>query len=89
MAEKRRVNLGKNHGKMGKAPVKWLLDLENGVYSVHDLMKISKKSPSNIRSLMSKYAINVQYTVLQNGKSFANYQWDKKHFLEKFYGSKN
>ena len=64
------------------------LSLKNGVYTVEDLIKISNKSGANIRGLMSKYAKDVKYKILENGKSYANYSWDKEHFSKLFYEGK-
>jgi len=88
MVEKRKINVGANNGKMGKPPPEWVLNLKNGIYTVEELIKISHKSGGNIRGLMSKYAKDVKYKVLANGKSYANYAWDKDHFLDLFYGDK-
>lgn len=89
MTEKRKINIGANKGKMGKAPPEWILNLKNGLYTVKELMASSKKTDSSVKKIMAKYAIKITYIVQENGRASARYHWDHAHFLKLFYGDKN
>lgn len=82
MAEKGKVNVGVNNGKMGRPAPDWLCNLKDGVYTVTELMEISGKSSSNIMHRMKTYAKKVTYVVQDNGRASARYHWDQKHFLK-------
>ncbi len=89
MLEKRKINVGANNGKMGKPAPQWVTDLQNGIYMVSDLVHLSKTSESNVKKIMAKYAKETKYVVQPNGRASARYYWDKKHFLNLFYGDKS
>jgi hypothetical protein len=81
--EKKKKNLGRNNGKMGRPPPDWLFDLKNGKYTAEDIVKFAKKTKQNVRRIMKIYCSDVTYTI-QNGVSVANYLWNTKKFLEKY-----
>ncbi|MES2615939.1 MAG: Rpn family recombination-promoting nuclease/putative transposase [Bdellovibrionota bacterium] len=81
MTEKRKINIGKNNGKMGRPAPEWLRELEDGIYSIAELEIISSRDSSNIMHQMKRYAKDVSYVVQENARSSARYHWDQEHFL--------
>lgn len=86
--EKKKKNIGRNKGKMGRPPPDWLFDLNNQVYSTEQLVKLSEKTKSTVRFLMQKYCAEIKYTVI-NKKFKAYYTWNKEDFLRKISKNKN
>lgn len=81
MAERKKVNVGKNQGKMGRPAPDWLQELKDGIYTAKELSNISGKTFSNIGHMMQKYAKEISYVVQENARSSARYHWDQKHFF--------
>ena len=63
----------------------WLYNLENRTkenpYSLKELIEISKKTESNVKKLMRKYACETVISRSETNKLTIKFCWDKDYFL--------